>query len=159
MNELARLLDRDEVDAAEGPRGQMTLEVPREWLTNGERVVVVVPPRLVCARCDGGGCDGCGRSGALRIAGDEAERTTQLVLPATTSDHLVVRLVRPLGDAIDLAQLRIEVRITPSAALATGDSDHATLATPASRPTATAVFVATAVALVLAIAAVVAAIR
>lgn len=111
MTELARLLDRDEIDSAEGPRGTMMIALPPEWLAAGDPVEVVVPTRLVCARCDGGGCDACGRSGAIRIAGEQAERTTRFVLPKTTSERLVVRLLHPLGDAIDLSQLCIDVRI------------------------------------------------
>lgn len=104
------MLDRDEIDSAEGPRGTMTIELPLEWLASGDRVEVVVPTRLTCGRCDGGGCDACGRSGAIRLAGEPPERTVRFVLPKTTSKCLVVRLVQPLGEDIELAQLRIEVR-------------------------------------------------
>lgn len=151
MTELARLLDRDEIDSAEGPRGTMSIALPVEWLAGGDTVEVVVPTRLVCARCEGGGCDACGRSGAIRIAGEQAERTTRFVLPKTTSERLVVRLVRPLGDEVDLSQLCIEVRI---ATASTPTTDGCTrIAPPRAEPPASSlptVLVATAVALALA---------
>ncbi|MBX3226510.1 MAG: hypothetical protein KIT84_32385 [Labilithrix sp.] len=110
--ELARVLDPSALDAAAGPHGKMSVELSSA--RRGEAVELVVPSRLACARCDGGGCDACGRSGALRLSLTEAERTTHFVLPEDARERLRVRLVRPLGDEAGLEQLTIEVRLTPA---------------------------------------------
>jgi hypothetical protein len=109
-SELARLLDPGELDALTGPHGKMTTTLSTSQL--GSPVDIVVPSRLVCARCDGGGCDSCGRSGAIRLEVSEAERTTQVVLPSDARDALRVRLVRPVEG---LEQLTLEVRLTENA--------------------------------------------
>jgi hypothetical protein len=108
-SELARLLDPSELDALTGPHGKMTTTLARSQL--GSPVDIVVPSRLVCARCDGGGCDSCGRSGAIRLELPEAERTTQVVLPSDAREAMRVRLVRPIEG---LEQLTLEVRVTTS---------------------------------------------
>ena len=110
-SELARLLDPSELDALTGTHGKMTTTLSASQL--GEPVEIVVPTRLVCARCDGGGCDSCGRSGAIRLELSEAERTTHVVLPRDAHEVVRVRLVRPLGEAAGLEQLTLEVRVTP----------------------------------------------
>lgn len=112
MPDLARLLDPAALDAVEGPHGKMVVDLSSGQL--GQAVEVVVPRRLVCARCEGGGCDACGRSGAIRVHLAEAERTTHFILPMEANERLLVRLVRPLGDDAGLEQLTIEVRLTPA---------------------------------------------
>jgi hypothetical protein len=109
-SQLARLLDPSELDALTGPHGKMTATLARSQL--GEAIAIVVPSRLVCARCEGGGCDSCGRSGAIRLELSEAERTTHVVLPSDTREAVRVRLVRPLGESAGLEQLTLEVRLT-----------------------------------------------
>lgn len=108
--ELAKIVDIEAVERIEGSRAKLAVDVPPSWLAAGATVDVVVPPRLVCERCDGGGCDGCGRSGAVRVRGDESVRTTRFVLPQTESGGVAVRLVRPLGDSGEPALLVIEIR-------------------------------------------------
>jgi hypothetical protein len=108
MAELARLLDRAELDAATGPHGRMSIELTAQ---PGEEVSITVPARLVCARCDGGGCDTCHRSGALRL---EAPQTLQFVLPNEAAESFRVRLMRPVEG---LEQLTVEVRLKKSTAL------------------------------------------
>ncbi|MBI4954871.1 MAG: hypothetical protein HY908_22810 [Myxococcales bacterium] len=71
--ELARLVDRAALDEAPGPRGRLRVTVPESWLATPSELEIRVPARLTCARCDGGGCDACGRSGAVR-AFAESER-------------------------------------------------------------------------------------
>jgi hypothetical protein len=116
VSELARLLDPSDLDRAEGPRGRITVAVPAIWLAAGATVELSVPSRLVCAGCEGGGCDACGRSGAIRLRlEEEAERTFRFALPRTESERLLVRLVRPLGDDAGLEQLSVEVRAAPEA--------------------------------------------
>jgi len=112
VTELARVFDPDELDDDDGPRGRLAVDVPAPWLAEGATVEIVVPAVLACARCEGGGCDGCARSGGLRLTGDAAARTLQLTLPRGASDavRLQLRLARPLGDDAGLDQLLIEPR-------------------------------------------------
>lgn len=107
-----RVLDPAALDVATGRHGRMTIELSAVEL--GRSVAIPVPRRLVCARCDGGGCDACDRSGALKLDLDDAERTTQLVLPAEGSERLLVRLVRPFDEATNLEQLTVEIRLLPA---------------------------------------------
>lgn len=109
MAELARLLDPEALDRAEGPRGKMTVVVRPEWLAAGGAMELLVPGRLVCGRCDGGGCDGCSRSGAIRPSTGSGR--VQVGLPKGGRAPLVVRLVRPFGPNADLEQLAVEVRV------------------------------------------------
>lgn len=54
----------------DGPRGADVLYrigVAKEWLTLGLTVEILLPRNLACARCEGGGCDACGRSGAISL--------------------------------------------------------------------------------------------
>ncbi len=67
-----------------GPDVKHKVHVASRWLERGETVEVELPRNLVCAHCDGGGCDVCGGSGAVSIRerGAPAE-VVQLTLPAT----------------------------------------------------------------------------
>jgi hypothetical protein len=99
----------------------MTVDVPPEWLADGATIEVTVPPRVTCARCDGGGCDGCGRSGALRLAATAARRF-ELALPRSAATCALVRLMRPLGEEAGLEQLIVELRTgAPLACRRVGD--------------------------------------
>lgn len=102
---LGSVLERD--DLADGPRGRLTVDVLETWLDAGSAFEIVVPTRLACARCEGGGCDACGRSGAIRISGDEGERRIRITLSESARG---VRLVRPLGADAGLDQLIVELR-------------------------------------------------
>jgi hypothetical protein len=85
---LARVTSR----AVEGPRGPDVLhrvKVRREWLTVGEVVELELPRNLACAACGGGGCDTCGRSGAITLRRrDEPAEVVEVTLPARKSDEL-----------------------------------------------------------------------
>jgi len=85
---LARVTSR----AVEGPRGPDVLhrvKVRREWLTVGEVVELELPRNLACAACGGGGCDRCGRSGAITLRKrDEPAEVVEVTLPARKSDDL-----------------------------------------------------------------------
>ena len=110
-SELGRVIDPDELERAEGPVGRLTIDVLEDWLAEGAEVEVVVPSLVSCARCDGGGCDQCGRSGAFRLELDEAARTLTITLPCVTEKKAIaIRLVRPLGEEAPLEQLWIELR-------------------------------------------------
>ena len=110
MTELGQLLDKEALASATGPTGRASIRVPAEWLAHGDTIEFVVPARLACARCGGGGCDRCERSGALRLSGDDDARRVRLVLPKRTdASTFVVRMVRPLGDDIALEQLVVSI--------------------------------------------------
>ncbi len=85
---LARVTSR----AVEGPRGPDVLhrvKVRREWLTVGEVVELELPRNLACAGCGGGGCDACGRSGAITLrTRDEPAEVVEVTLPARRADEL-----------------------------------------------------------------------
>lgn len=109
--QLARVVDPTELDALTGPHGKMSITMAS---AEGEHeAVFVIPKRVTCARCDGGGCDSCGRSGAIRLDLSEEERTTHFLFPATTHD-VRVRLARPVA-GLDL--LTVEIRVTQSSAM------------------------------------------
>jgi len=107
---LGSVLERDE--PSHGPRGRLTVAVPEAWLEPGSVLEVVVPARLACARCEGGGCDACGRSGAIRLPGDEKDRALRITLSESARG---VRLTRPFGADAGLDQLVIELRPAPVA--------------------------------------------
>jgi hypothetical protein len=110
---LGRILDPGALDACTGPHGRLAIEVPRSW--EGDEIDVAVPPRVACARCEGGGCDACERRGGHRIPGEVEERTVRLRLPSTLGQGVVLRLVRPFegAEAPWLEQLLIEARPGP----------------------------------------------
>jgi hypothetical protein len=85
---LARVTSR----AVEGPRGPDVLhrvKVLRDWLTLGEVIELELPRNLACAACGGGGCDRCGRSGAITLRKrDEPAEVVEVTLPARPSDEL-----------------------------------------------------------------------
>lgn len=113
VSKLGRVLDPEELDRAVGPRGRLVVQVPGAWLAEGDAVEIVVPARVACARCEGGGCDECGRSGALRLPEEEPARTLQLTLPVSGAERTVVRLVRPFGEEAGIEQLWVELHVAP----------------------------------------------
>jgi hypothetical protein len=65
------------------------VKVRREWLVVGEVVELELPRNLACAACGGGGCDTCGRSGAITLRKrDEPAEVVEVTLPARKSDDL-----------------------------------------------------------------------
>jgi hypothetical protein len=58
------------------------VKVPRDWLAAGEVIEVELPRNLSCAACGGGGCDTCGRSGAITLRRrDELAEVVEVTLP------------------------------------------------------------------------------
>ncbi|WP_437731575.1 hypothetical protein [Sorangium sp. So ce1335] len=108
--ELGQLVDREDLDASDGPRGRLSIAVPAAWTRGGADIEIAVPARVSCARCDGGGCDGCARSGAHRAPAELAARTLRLRLPADLAGGATFRLVRPFGEHAPLDQLLVDVR-------------------------------------------------
>lgn len=101
-------MDPQALDDASGARGWLAIDVDPAWLAAGDTVEITIPGRLRCARCDGGGCDGCDRSGAVRPR-EDTPRTIRVTLPRATGPVLV-RIAAPLGEEAGLAQLVLEVR-------------------------------------------------
>jgi hypothetical protein len=63
------------------------VKVRHEWLTKGEVIELELPRNLACAGCGGGGCDACGRSGAITLRRrDEPAEGVEITLPARTGD-------------------------------------------------------------------------
>lgn len=80
----------------DGPRGPDVLcevVVPGPWLASGERIQIDLPGRLTCAACSGGGCDACGRSGALELP--PREGPLELTLPTQLEPAALVRVRIP----------------------------------------------------------------
>lgn len=109
-------MDPNALDAAAGARARLRIEVPSRWLDAGAAIELTAPRRLVCARCDGGGCDACGRSGALCAPEDAAARRVGVVLPQVLASPqagerraVLLRLPEPFGPEHAIAQLLVEV--------------------------------------------------
>lgn len=89
---LSEVLARVKSRAVEGPRGPDVLhrvKVRREWLAVGEVVELELPRNLACATCGGGGCDACGRSGAITLRRrNEPAEVIEVTLPSRPVDEL-----------------------------------------------------------------------
>lgn len=89
---MSEVLARVKSRAVEGPRGPDVVhrvKVRREWLTVGEVVELELPRNLACAACGGGGCDTCGRSGAITLRRrSEPAEVVEVTLPARSGDEL-----------------------------------------------------------------------
>ena len=110
MNELGKVLDPTELDSAEGRRGRVEITVPNEWLAGGAEIELVAPKRIPCARCDGGGCESCARSGAIRLADEPEARTLRARLPSGSRKAFALRIPNPFGANANVAQLIVELR-------------------------------------------------
>lgn len=63
------------------------VKVRREWLVTGEVIELELPRNLACAACGGGGCDTCGRSGAITLRRrEEPAEVVEITLPARPED-------------------------------------------------------------------------
>jgi hypothetical protein len=120
VGELGRVTDPEALARDDGPRARHAITIPAAWARSGAELAVTVPRRLVCARCEGGGCDACARGGALRAPDDDRERTIRVHVPAGSGAGAVLRIVRPFGEASPIAQLllAIEPGAAPSAGVA-----------------------------------------
>jgi hypothetical protein len=75
------------------------IEVPEAWFEEGAHLEIELPPRLVCARCEGGGCDACGRSGAITLhSQNEEPLVVRVGLPKAPPSGVVVLRI-PEGGA------------------------------------------------------------
>ena len=116
MQPLGRVLDPEALDDCRGVRAQLRIEVAADWLTAGATLLITCPRRLQCARCDGGGCDECERSGAYRSPSDEEARLIETQLPAGDGSGVIVRLAAPFEES-DIEQLLLKIHpgASPSA--------------------------------------------
>jgi hypothetical protein len=113
---LGRVADPRALDACDRGRARLRVEVPASWLAAGAALEIAAPLRLACARCDGGGCDGCARSGVLRAPEDAAGRTVVASVPAQRgAEGVALRIPEPFGPAHPIAQLLLEVRAAEAA--------------------------------------------
>jgi hypothetical protein len=103
---LARVADPAALDRATGPQAKLELQVPASWIVDGCALEVAVPKLINCARCDGGGCDSCGRRGALRAPAEQQRRTIQVSLPGDHTTAVQLRLVDPFVDS-EIEQLLV----------------------------------------------------
>lgn len=110
MSELGKLLDKEALESCEGGRAKARISVPPSWCDESALVELSLPRTLVCARCEGGGCDGCHRSGALRGPKSDAARRVRVRLPQNLGDGVAMRLADPFGRDEAIAQIWIEVR-------------------------------------------------
>jgi hypothetical protein len=110
VSAIGRVLDKGALDGDVGARARAKIVVPVAWAVEGAVVEVRLPRTLACARCEGGGCDGCGRSGALRGPADDGSRAVRVRLPKALGDGVAMRIAEPFGASSSIAQLWIEVR-------------------------------------------------
>jgi hypothetical protein len=82
---MAHVLGRvtQSLSTERGPDAVYELHLPSEWLEQGASIEFELPRHLTCAACGGGGCDACGRSGALSVRSkDEPSEVVPVTLPA-----------------------------------------------------------------------------
>ncbi|HVU04037.1 MAG TPA: hypothetical protein VHE30_19895 [Polyangiaceae bacterium] len=73
------------MDRPRGPDVLLSLSVPEAWLAEGATLQIELPRNLACAACEGGGCDACGRSGAVSTRGrKEPAELVEVTLPRPT---------------------------------------------------------------------------
>jgi hypothetical protein len=108
--ELGQVVNIQALDASSGARGLFRVRVPASWAAAGSQIALTVPTRVECARCSGGGCDGCGKSGALKAPRDPSARALRLEIPKGSTEGVALRLAHPFGEGAEIEQLIIEVR-------------------------------------------------
>src|SRR5688500_2199650 len=89
---LAQVLGRVTGVQLDSPRGADVVHgvrVARSWLEAGDTVELTLPRNLHCAECDGGGCDRCGRAGAVSLWGrEEPPAVLEVTLPRRSAPEL-----------------------------------------------------------------------
>ena len=114
---ILRLLDPSALDQKKGPRGAVSIVVPRNWLREGARLEIELPGKLRCDICGGGGCDPCARSGAYARP-DDVSATIAITLPKVLDDVVSIRISNPFADRPpSLLVVRVAAASTPSPAV------------------------------------------
>ncbi len=112
------------VDVERGPDVLHRISVPAGWLSEGATIDVELPRHLSCARCEGGGCDSCQRSGALTLRErDELPGVVSVTLPVSVEAGDIVLRIPEAGGlpppdcsyGRGLLLLRVSVADAPSA--------------------------------------------
>ncbi len=106
---LGRVADPRALDGLTAGCARLRVRVHRAAFASGAWVELRASRRLRCARCDGGGCDGCGRSGVLRGPDDEEERRLTVELPAGRAAALVCLRVPAPFESGDVSLLFVEL--------------------------------------------------
>jgi hypothetical protein len=110
VDSLGRVTDPSALEACARARARLRVEVPAAWLEEGAAIELTAPARLCCARCDGGGCDGCGRSGVLRAPAEEGDRRIEALVPALAGRAgVALRIPEPFGPEHPIAQIVLEI--------------------------------------------------
>lgn len=115
MDTLGRVTDPSALAACGRARARLRVEVPAAWLAEGAAIELTAPARLPCARCGGGGCDGCGRSGVLRAPAEAGERRIEARVPALAADGVALRIPEPFGPEHPIAQIVLEICVAEGA--------------------------------------------
>jgi hypothetical protein len=89
---LARVTS--DVEAERGPDLACEAGVPRQWFVERAAIEVTLPRLLGCVRCEGGGCDACGRRGAFARADCGAPERVELTLPDPPGDDAAAICLR-----------------------------------------------------------------
>lgn len=110
---LGQVVDVEAASRLEGAHVVVAVRVPRAWLARGEAIEIDVeaPERARCARCEGGGCDACERSGGVRLSPDPAARTFTVTLPASLAEVSALRVPRPFGEGSPVGLVVCEVQL------------------------------------------------
>ncbi len=99
MSQVLGKITAPEREGPSGPDVMHRIEVPEAWFEEGAHLEVELPQRLVCARCEGGGCDACGRAGAITLySPDEEPLVVRVGLPKAPPGGAVVLRI-PEGGA------------------------------------------------------------
>jgi hypothetical protein len=114
---LGKVVDTQSLDESDGPAARLEIDIPRHWLDEGGELEIAAPRRLTCARCDGGGCDACERSGALNAPDDADRRKIAIHLPQKLSGTTEIRVADPF---VDNAIEQLMVRLSPGSAASEG---------------------------------------
>lgn len=109
MDELGRVADPRALDASGEASARVDVRVPPAWL--GRSITVTTPPRVSCARCDGGGCDACDRRGGFKLDADVAGRTLVAHLPRAIDGGVCLRVPAPFGARGPVAILLVGIRL------------------------------------------------
>jgi hypothetical protein len=131
--ELGRVTDPAALAAVRGPRARLSITVPAAWLDGPLSLEIEAPRLLPCDRCDGGGCDGCERSGALRAPEEASGRRLLVRLPAEIGEGVMVRLAAPF-DGSPIEQLLVAVRVAEAPSACVRRVEAAVAELPRARP-------------------------
>jgi hypothetical protein len=105
---LGRVVDPAELDAASARRARASLSLPESWLREPSRIRFVVPRRLSCDACDGGGCAGCDNRGGF-VVPEGLDRTVSLSLSGGV-DGVRVRVVPTFATLAGFDVLLVDIR-------------------------------------------------